>query len=37
MLLSWKNPNYSGVRFTNILVLALDGRRRTARNLRMSS
>jgi hypothetical protein len=22
MLLSWKNPNYSGVRFTNILVLA---------------
>ncbi|HZV86720.1 MAG TPA: hypothetical protein VFF95_04175 [Candidatus Binatus sp.] len=26
LLLSWKNPNYSGGRFTNILVLALNGR-----------
>src|SRR5258707_14563106 len=25
MLLSWKNPNYSGGRFANILVLALNG------------
>jgi len=29
MLLSWKNPNYSGGRFANILVLALNGKRRT--------
>src|SRR5258707_11457171 len=26
MLLSWKNPNYSGGRFANILVLALNGK-----------
>jgi len=26
LLLSWKNPNYSGARFTNILVLALNGK-----------
>jgi hypothetical protein len=26
MELSWKNPNYSGGRFTNILVLALHGK-----------
>jgi hypothetical protein len=26
LLLSWKNPNYSGGRFTNILVLALNGK-----------
>jgi hypothetical protein len=26
MRLSWKNPNYSGVRSTNILVLALNGK-----------
>jgi hypothetical protein len=26
MELSWKNPNYSGGRFTNILVLALNGK-----------
>jgi len=25
LLLSWKNPNYSGGQFTNILVLALNG------------
>src|SRR6266446_5119238 len=25
LLLSWKNPNYSGGNFTNILVLALNG------------
>ena len=26
LLLSWKNPNYSGGHFTNILVLALNGK-----------
>jgi len=26
LLLSWKNPNYSGGNFTNILVLALNGK-----------
>lgn len=26
MALSWKNPNYSGGRFTNVLVLALNGK-----------
>jgi hypothetical protein len=26
LLLSWKNPNYSGGHFSNILVLALNGR-----------
>ena len=26
MELSWKNPNYSGGHFTNILILALDGK-----------
>jgi hypothetical protein len=26
MLLSWRNPNYSGGRFKNILVLALNGK-----------
>jgi hypothetical protein len=26
LLLSWKNPNYSGEHFTNILVLALNGK-----------
>jgi hypothetical protein len=26
LLLSWKNPNYSGGRFTNVLVLALNGK-----------
>jgi hypothetical protein len=26
MLLSWRNPNYSGGQFTNILVLALNGK-----------
>ena len=25
MLLSWKNPNYTGGQFKNILVLALNG------------
>ena len=26
LLLSWKNPNYSGGHFTNVLVLALNGK-----------
>src|SRR3974390_366370 len=26
LLLSWKNPNYTGGKFKNILVLALDGK-----------
>jgi hypothetical protein len=26
LLLSWKNPNYSGAQFKNILVLALNGK-----------